>query len=76
MLLSRRIFSDAHNHKLGTLVKHLNLTNSGNLHRALADAQVTAELLFRIQSEILIRYGVCLSHRDLSIIQKNTHKQY
>ena len=45
VLLSRRLVPDAPNHKLGTLAQHLDLPVSGRAHRALADAEVTAELL-------------------------------
>ena len=45
LLLSRRIFPDVPNHKLGTLVQTLRLPNTGRSHRALADAESTAYLL-------------------------------
>ncbi len=74
MLLSRRIFCDAPNYKLGTLVKHLCLPCDGNLHRALADAMVTAELLVRLQSEISARCGITPPHRALAKIQRTPRK--
>ena len=44
MLAARRLYQDAPNHKLGTLVKHLALPTRGTYHRALADAEMTAHL--------------------------------
>ncbi len=74
MLLSRRIFDGAPNHKLGTLVRHLGLPADGALHRALSDATVTAELLFRIQAEISARYGLSLPHKALARVQRAPRK--
>jgi DNA polymerase III subunit epsilon len=45
VLLSRRLYPHAPSHKLGALVQHLDLPASGRAHRALADAEMTAELL-------------------------------
>ncbi|MBV1701962.1 MAG: 3'-5' exonuclease [Hyphomicrobiales bacterium] len=50
--LSRRVFSNLTNHRLGTMVQSLNLPMSGNFHRALADAEATAHLFIRLQAEI------------------------
>ncbi len=44
MLISRRVYPDAPNHKLGTLVRYRDLPNDGTFHRALADAEMTAHL--------------------------------
>ncbi|TAA41824.1 3'-5' exonuclease [Corallincola spongiicola] len=44
MLLSRRLFPDAPNHKLGSLVAYKNIANDGVFHRALADSEMTAKL--------------------------------
>lgn len=44
MLAARRLFQDAPDHKLGTLVDHLSLPHEGAFHRALADAEMTAHL--------------------------------
>jgi DNA polymerase-3 subunit epsilon len=45
VLLSRRLYPHAPSHKLGALVQHLDLPANGRAHRALADAEMTAELL-------------------------------
>jgi DNA polymerase III subunit epsilon len=52
LLLSRRVFPLAPNHKLGTLVQWLGLPSAGRAHRALADAQVAASLLQRVLGEL------------------------
>jgi len=71
MLLSRRLFPHANNHKLGTLVQTLGLPRTGNFHRALADAEATAHLLLRIQRELQSRFGVAEpSHTLLRLLQK------
>lgn len=64
LLLSRRIFRDAPNHRRETLVRHLKLPTNVGFHRALADAQATAELLPRIQAEISERFGASHVRHD------------
>ncbi|WP_298441240.1 3'-5' exonuclease [uncultured Ferrimonas sp.] len=44
LLIGRRIYPHAPNHKLGTLVEYKNVQHDGVFHRALADAQMTAKL--------------------------------
>ncbi|MEH6358155.1 MAG: 3'-5' exonuclease [Pseudomonadales bacterium] len=44
LLLARRLYQNAPNHKLGTLVAFKNIANDGVFHRALADSEVTAKL--------------------------------
>ena len=52
MLVSRRVYTDAPNHKLGTLVRYRNLPNDGTFHRALADAQMTTHLWLGMLDQI------------------------
>jgi len=52
MLIARRIYQNAPNHKLGTLVDYKNLPNDGTFHRALADSQMTAHLWLEIINDI------------------------
>jgi len=52
MLISRRIYPDAPNHKLGTLVRYKGLPNDGTFHRALADAEMTAYLWLEMIRDI------------------------
>lgn len=58
MLTSRRIYQDAPNHKLETLVRYKRLKTDGTYHRALADAEMTAHLWSRIISDIKSDYGL------------------
>jgi len=52
LLVSRRLYPNAPNHKLGTLVKYKDLPQEGAFHRALADAEMTAHLWLRMMSDI------------------------
>jgi len=52
MLISRRVYPDAPNHKLGTLVGYKQLPNDGTFHRAMADAEMTAYLWLEMINDI------------------------
>jgi len=52
VLLSRRLYPQAPNHKLGTLAAFHELPDTGRAHRALADAEMTAALLARILEDL------------------------
>ena len=56
--LSRRLFHNALNHKLGTLVDYHHLPRAGQAHRALADAEMAAALLGQIQADLCARFAV------------------
>ena len=58
VLLSRRLHPEAPSHKLGALVSRLGLPQTGAAHRALADAEMAAELLGHMQATLRKRYGV------------------
>ena len=58
VLLSRRLYPEARSHKLGALVDLFHLPRTGQAHRALADAEMAAELLGRIQHDLRTRHGV------------------
>lgn len=76
MLLARRLYPAAPNHKLGTLVSHLGLPSASRHHRALADAEMTAHLLVKMESDIKQQY--CLSavpHELLRVLQKTPKAQ-
>jgi DNA polymerase-3 subunit epsilon len=71
MLSGRCIFPDAPNHKLGTLVEYTGVPVQGVFHRALADAEMTAHLLLRLEQELEQRFGVpAVTHAQLRMIQK------
>ena len=52
MRVARRIYPTAPNHKLATLVSYARIPVSGQFHRALADAQMTAALWTQMQIEL------------------------
>ena len=58
MLVSRRIYPDAPNHKLGTLVEYKVLPTDGTFHRALADAEMTTHLWLRMLDDIAHRHRI------------------
>jgi len=71
MLLSRRVFPQAPSHKLGALVEFVNLPVAGRYHRALADAEMAASLLARLEEELRGRFNVRdVSHELLRKIQR------
>ncbi|MRR35179.1 3'-5' exonuclease [bacterium] len=56
MLAARRIYPDAPSHRLETLVSHLRLRTDGVFHRALADAEMTAQLWTAMIGELKDTY--------------------
>lgn len=71
MLLARRIYPQAPDHKLGTLVRHLGLPDTARHHRALADAGMTAHLWLRMVSDLKDRRGLRgVTHELLCALQK------
>ena len=70
MLAARRVYPDAPNHKLGTLVAYNRLPTSGTFHRALADAEMTAHLWLGMLRDIREHYGI--RHIAFSLMQELT----
>jgi len=58
LLSARRLYPEAPDHKLETLTRHLRLSLRGRAHRALADAEVTAQLWIRMLKDLRRRYGI------------------
>ncbi|MFT5352089.1 MAG: DNA polymerase-3 subunit epsilon [Planctomycetota bacterium] len=58
MLMARRIYQDAPNHKLGTLINHVNIKTDGSFHRALFDSEMTTKLWLSMLDDISGRYGI------------------
>ena len=58
MLTARRIYPEAPNHKLETLVRYKSLKTDGTHHRALADAEMTCHLWIRMIQDIKAQYGL------------------
>lgn len=57
MLLARRIYQDAPNHKLGDLIRYKNIAIDGGFHRALFDSQMTAKLWMTMLEDMQQDYG-------------------
>jgi DNA polymerase-3 subunit epsilon len=74
LLLSRRLYPQAPNYKLGTLAAFHALTASGRAHRALADAETAAALLGRIRSDLRFRGVAEPRHELLMKLQACTRK--
>jgi DNA polymerase-3 subunit epsilon len=80
VLLSRRLFPDAPNCKLGTLASWQGLQRDGQAHRAMSDADVTAQLLILLQEKVSDQFGATLGdlpvcHGLLSALQKAPVRQ-
>lgn len=71
MLVSRRLYLQAPNHKLGSLVDYHHLPRRGVAHRALADAEMAAELLGQIERDLRTRHRVANpDHALLMVLQR------
>ncbi|MBF0341885.1 MAG: 3'-5' exonuclease [Magnetococcales bacterium] len=71
MLVARRLYPTAPNHKLGTLASFAHLPDTGKAHRALADAEMTAHLLCHMEETLVQQFQVQhLSHALLRVLQK------
>ena len=62
LMVARRVYQKAPNHKLGTLVRYKNIETDGTFHRALADAELTAMLWLCMKEDI----GELLGMSDVS----------
>ncbi len=58
MLIARRLYQNAPNHKLGTLVEYKNIPTDGVFHRALADTEMTAKLWLIMLDELQSDHGI------------------
>jgi DNA polymerase III subunit epsilon len=67
MLLSRRLYPQAGSYRLGSLASFHALPSAGRAHRAMADAEVAASLLSRIQEDIQREYAVDAAPHDLLV---------
>jgi DNA polymerase-3 subunit epsilon len=67
LLLSRRLYPQAGSYRLGSLAAYHSLPSAGRAHRALADAEVAAALLARIQGDIQRDYEVEDAPHDLLV---------
>ena len=71
LLLARRLMPAAPNHKLGTLTTFARLPHTGQAHRAMADAEMAANLMAHLAQELRGKHGVReLNHDLLCKLQK------
>jgi DNA polymerase III subunit epsilon len=71
MLLARRLMPGAPNHKLGTLTTWAKLPHTGKAHRAMADAEMAANLTAHLANELRQTHGIAgVSHQFLCSLQK------
>lgn len=80
LLLSRRLYPQAPNHRLGTLARLHRLPENGRAHRALADALTTAQLLLQMQADVAERFapqlaGQAVDHPLLCRLQRTPRTQ-
>ena len=75
MLLSRRLYPQAASYRLQSLACYHALPPAGRAHRAMADAEIAAALLSRIQHDIQREYGVdAAPHQLLVKLQRTPRK--
>ena len=67
MLLSRRLYPETRSFRLGSLAAFHDLPSAGRAHRAMADAEVAASLLARIQRDLERRYDVFDCQHELLV---------
>jgi DNA polymerase-3 subunit epsilon len=71
LLLARRLYPQVPNHKLGTLVDYHGLPRTGAAHRALADAEMAAQLLLQIGQDLQRRFALTrVDHTLLQALQR------
>lgn len=71
MLLARRLMPEAPNHKLGTLTRFACLPDTGKAHRAMADAEMAANLISHLSSRLRQTHGLAeVTHPFLCTLQK------
>lgn len=75
LLLARRLYPQAINHRLGTLADLHRLPRTGRVHRALADAETAAHLLLKMQHDLQERFvgqldGNGVTHALLARLQR------
>jgi DNA polymerase-3 subunit epsilon len=56
--MSRRIYQNAPNYKLGTLVEYANIPADGAFHRALYDSEMTTKLWLAMLDNISQQYDI------------------
>lgn len=75
LLLSRRLYPEVPNHKLGTLAQWHGITPTGRAHRALADAEMAAGLWLRIVRDVQDRHAASVPFGLLCQLQRVPRQQ-
>lgn len=71
LLLARRLVPEAPDHKLGTLNRWARLPDTGRAHRAMADAEMAANLAVHLMEKLRRSHGVeSVSHALLCRLQR------
>jgi DNA polymerase-3 subunit epsilon len=70
MLLARRLLPAAPNHKLGTLTRWAGLPDTGTAHRAMADAEMAANLAQHLAGQLREQGVNAVSHQLFCSLQK------
>jgi DNA polymerase-3 subunit epsilon len=70
LLVARRLYQQAPNHKLGSLITYKNIPSEGGFHRALFDSEMTAKL-WMVMLEDISRI-ITAKEVPFSLIQKLT----
>jgi DNA polymerase III subunit epsilon len=55
LLVARRLYQQAPNHKLGSLISYKNIPSEGGFHRALFDSEMTAKLWMVMLQDIALQ---------------------
>ncbi len=58
MKVARRVYPEAPNHRLETLIRHARIEATGQYHRALADAEMTAQLWLHMEQKLQHDFGL------------------
>ena len=79
LLASRRIYQNAPDHKLGTLINYTNIPSNGTFHRALYDSEMTTKLWLSMLDELDDQYDLqsvpfTLIQQLTKIPKKSVHK--
>ena len=67
MKVARRVYPEAPDHRLATLVRHVRIKTCGQYHRALADAEMTALLWLGMEQKLRHDYGLYVVPLELML---------
>lgn len=76
MKLAKRVYPQAPNYKLQTLLDYADIDFSGRFHRALADSVATAHLWLQMHSDLCAKYRIpSLKHLQLKTLSATSATQ-